>query len=189
MHAATRGQEKRWADLLADKGTRSDNNGQFASPTREAAQAFPALCETIAITVPVGLEAELANIFDALDRPSGYWAFTPADCCPDNHFLRGDRAQARTLLTVSVHVAEAYGDLKAAMVAHYMPKASKAKPPGHLEDWINHATGKRLAVNENDLWICAQAFERDLHVLTCDQDFDRIREAEPRLNVNLLRAI
>jgi len=98
-------------------------------------------------------------------------------------------AQARTLLTVSVHVAEAYGDLKAAMVAHFMPKASKAKPPAHLEDWINHATGKRLAVNENDLWICAQAFERDLHVLTCDQDFDRIREAEPRLNVNVLRAI
>jgi len=91
LHAANSGYEKRWAKLLADKGTGSGNNGQFASPTREDAEAFKVLCETIAITVPAGLEAELTGLFDALDRPGGYWAFTPADRCPDNHFLRGDR--------------------------------------------------------------------------------------------------
>ena len=68
-----------------------------------------------------------------------------------------------------------------------MPKASRSKRPEHLERWIDHITGQRLGVNENDLWICAQGFERDLHVLTCDQDFERVQTAEPRLKVSVLR--
>jgi predicted nucleic acid-binding protein len=98
-------------------------------------------------------------------------------------------AQERALLSINTQVALTYGDLKAAMVSTFMQKASKNKSPAHIEDWINHATGKRLGINENDLWICAQAFERDLHVITCDRDFERIREAEPRLNVKILRSI
>lgn len=98
-------------------------------------------------------------------------------------------AQARTLLSINTQVAVTYGDLKAAMVSTFMPKASRNKPPAHLEDWIDHATGKRLGINENDLWICAQGFERDLHVLTCDGGFIRIQAAEPRLALSVLRVI
>jgi predicted nucleic acid-binding protein len=98
-------------------------------------------------------------------------------------------AQARTLLSINTQVAVIYGDLKAAMVSKFMPKSSRNKPPAHLEDWIDHATGKRLAINENDLWICAQGFERDLHVLTCDGDFARVQAAEPRLALSILRVI
>lgn len=98
-------------------------------------------------------------------------------------------AETRMLLPVNSHVASAYGDLKAAMVSRFMPKASRSKPPSHLEDWIHHATGKRLAVNENDLWICAQGLERDLHVITCDRDFARVREAEPRLALTVLSIV
>lgn len=98
-------------------------------------------------------------------------------------------AQARTLLAVNTQVATTYGDLKAALVSTYMPKASKNKAPAHLEDWIDHATGKRLGINENDLWICAQGFERDLHILSCDADFARVQVAEPRLTLSVLRAI
>lgn len=98
-------------------------------------------------------------------------------------------AQARTLLSINTQVAVTYGNLKAAMVSTFMPKASKNKPSGHLQDWIDHATGKRLGINENDLWICAQGFERDLHVLTCDGDFTRVQTAEPRLALSVLRVI
>lgn len=98
-------------------------------------------------------------------------------------------AQARDLLPINTHVAETYGVLKAAMVSKFMPKASKNRPPSYLEDWIDHATGKRLGTNENDLWICAQGFERDLHVITCDADFELVQEAEPRLALSVLRAI
>ena len=98
-------------------------------------------------------------------------------------------AEAREPLRVNNHVANAYGELKAAMVNRFMPKASKNKSPAHLEDWIDHATGKRLGVNENDLWICAQGFERDLNIVTCDSDFLRIQEAEPRLLLRILRGV
>jgi predicted nucleic acid-binding protein len=98
-------------------------------------------------------------------------------------------AQSRSLLPINTHVAETYGDLKAAMVSRFMSKASKNKPPSHLEDWIDHATGKRLGINENDLWICAQGFERELKMLTCDADFERVQEAEPRLALTVLRTI
>ena len=98
-------------------------------------------------------------------------------------------AQARTLLSINTQVAVTYGDLKAAMVSKFMPKASRNKPPADLEDWIDHATGKRLGINENDLWICAQGFERDLYILPCDGDFRRVQAAEPRLALSVLRVI
>ncbi|MBY5440239.1 type II toxin-antitoxin system VapC family toxin [Rhizobium leguminosarum] len=98
-------------------------------------------------------------------------------------------AQARPLLSINTQVAVTYGDLKAAMVSTFMPKASRNKPSAHLEGWIDNATGKRLGINENDLWICAQGFERDLHVLTCDGDFTRVQAAEPRLALTVLRVI
>jgi predicted nucleic acid-binding protein len=98
-------------------------------------------------------------------------------------------AQERNPLEITNHVAGAYGHLKAAMVSKFMSKASRNKSPAHIEDWIDHATGRRLGVNENDLWICAQGFERDLHVITCDNDFLRVQEAEPRLALTLLRVV
>jgi predicted nucleic acid-binding protein len=97
------------------------------------------------------------------------------------------QARDRDLLIVDIHVAEAYAALKSVMVSHFMRKSSRAKRSEHLEDWIDHATGKRLNVTENDLWICAQGFDRDLHIVSCDGDFARVREAEPRLKLTLLR--
>ncbi|MGY6634953.1 MAG: type II toxin-antitoxin system VapC family toxin [Alkalilacustris sp.] len=96
-------------------------------------------------------------------------------------------AQARSLLNITGQVGECFGVLKAAMAARFMPN-SKRKAP-YLEDWIvDVATGKRLGINENDLWICAQGYERDLNVLSCDKDFERVQEAEPRFKVQIIRA-
>src|SRR5579862_2097169 len=86
-------------------------------------------------------------------------------------------AQARSLLTVNEHVAQAYGSLKAAMVTRYMPNTNRSQRGHFLENWIDQATGLRLGVNENDLWICSQALERDIFVVSTDGDFERIREA------------
>ncbi|HBI18446.1 MULTISPECIES: type II toxin-antitoxin system VapC family toxin [unclassified Brevundimonas] len=94
------------------------------------------------------------------------------------------QAEAYDLLVVDRHVALSYGRLKAAMVAKFLPKASQRR--SHLEDWIDNATGARLAVNENDLWICAQAHERDICVVACDHDFERVQAAEPTLKLKLV---
>lgn len=96
-------------------------------------------------------------------------------------------ALTHSLLIVDEHVAQTYGALKAAMVVRYMPNSSKSQRGQFIENWINHATGLRLGINENDIWICAQALERDIWMVSTDSDFDRVREAEPRLNLLLLK--
>ncbi|HZP78644.1 MAG TPA: PIN domain-containing protein [Pseudolabrys sp.] len=73
------------------------------------------------------------------------------------------------------------------MVVHYMPNASRAQRGQFIENWINAATGFRLGINENDIWICSQALERNIIVVSTDRDFERVRDAEPRLNLLLLR--
>ena len=52
------------------------------------------------------------------------------------------RAESYELLTIDRHVAQAYGQLKAAMAARFLAKASDRRT--HLEDWIDNVTGKRL---------------------------------------------
>lgn len=97
------------------------------------------------------------------------------------------RAETYDLLDVNRHVALSYGHLKAAMAARFLKKASQRR--GHLEEWIDNATGSRLNVNENDLWICAQAYERDICVVACDRDFERVRVAAPDLKLHLIQPI
>ncbi|HEY1427634.1 MAG TPA: hypothetical protein VGF50_13270 [Caulobacteraceae bacterium] len=92
MHRATQGMADRWRALLAERGAAADDGGHFIStPWRFAAPACKAVAEELGFAPPPRLERDLAAIADALDRPGGYLAFTPTDCCPDNHYLRGDR--------------------------------------------------------------------------------------------------
>lgn len=105
---------------------------------------------------------------------------------PPNAQLTLAQAQARSPLIVDEHVARFYGMLKAAMVVHYMPNVSRSRRGAFIENWIDQATGQRLGVNENDLWICAQALERDIYVVAADSDFQRVAVAEPRLKLILL---
>jgi hypothetical protein len=91
LHAATKGQQSRWISLLAEQGSVASGDGPIATPWRYAALAIPALCGELAIEPPPSLDAELAAIGRALDEPGDHFAFTPSDCCPDNHYLRGER--------------------------------------------------------------------------------------------------
>ena len=97
------------------------------------------------------------------------------------------RAENYGLLEVDRHVALSYGQLKAAMAARFLKKASQRR--AHLEEWIDNATGSRLNVNENDLWICAQAHERDICVVACDRDFERVRVAAPNLQLHIIHSV
>jgi hypothetical protein len=93
MHAATHGQAERWTSLRSAIGA-SVGGDPDSGPTAEAwsqyAPAFAAYCARLA-AAPAGLDADLAAIGQALAHPGDYLAFTPADCCPDNHHLRCER--------------------------------------------------------------------------------------------------
>lgn len=70
------------------------------------------------------------------------------------------------LIGVARHTAEAYGDVKARLAAHYLDLSRRA--PRWLEDWKDRVSGQTLQVDENDLWIVAQAIERDCLLVTAD---------------------
>ncbi|HEY3797410.1 MAG TPA: hypothetical protein VGL58_03585 [Caulobacteraceae bacterium] len=91
LHAATVGSQARWASLQAARG--ASPVSPLSAPFAPLMAALPTFCEAIEIAPPGGLADDVAAIVATLDDPGAYLAFTPADCCPDNHFLRGERVQ------------------------------------------------------------------------------------------------
>lgn len=69
---------------------------------------------------------------------------------------------------IDKHVAREYGRIRAKLFEKYAPKKRKKKGlrPEQLVDPI---TGHKLGIDENDLWIVAQAMTRNLMLVTNDK--------------------
>lgn len=83
-------------------------------------------------------------------------------------------------LDVGHHTATEYAALRATVATHFLPNVTKEFQKKWIEDWVDQFTGKKLGVDENDLWICAQALEMNL-TLIADDKMNRIKRAEPKL--------
>jgi predicted nucleic acid-binding protein len=96
-----------------------------------------------------------------------------------------DQAERYPLADVNRHTAEAYGDVKARLAHHFLDLSRR--PPRWLEDWKDRASSKTLQVDENDLWIVAQAIERNYHLVTTDHRLiDRFGPAIPELRYTII---
>ena len=79
-------------------------------------------------------------------------------------------------LDVSRHTKECYGTIRAALFRRFSPmhKKGRAKYPEHLIDGV---TSHSLGIQENDIWLAAQAVERRLVFVTNDgKMLNRMRE-------------
>ena len=94
-------------------------------------------------------------------------------------------ARSYRLLDVTRHTAATYAEIKTTLVRTYFANAA-AKRPRWIEDWVDQATGKKLQIDENDLWMCAQAKERDFLVCTADGRMKRISDADPDVRLHIL---
>lgn len=92
-------------------------------------------------------------------------------------------------LDMTRHTAAAYADLKRRLARRVQARANQAQPSRWIEDWIDANSGKRLQIDENDLWIAAQAKERDLTIISGDRDMEALTavDAEVRLRLTLAR--
>ena len=90
MHAATAGAEARWSELRLALGAPEGSPSRAARDWPSESAGFTSYLQSLGVA-PAGLADDLAAIGEALVRPGPYLAFTPSDCCPDNHVLRGDR--------------------------------------------------------------------------------------------------
>ncbi len=87
----------------------------------------------------------------------------------------------RFLLDVSRSTTVVYGDLRARLFEKYAPR-DKRKKGLRPEELVCPVTSKTLGIQENDLWIAAQAIERNL-VLVSNDPMRRIRDVAPQLRV------
>lgn len=95
------------------------------------------------------------------------------------------QAAAYPLAEVGRHIAEAYGDVKARLADHYLDLSRRT--PRWLENWQDRASAQMLQVDENDLWIVAQAVERDYLLVTSDQRLaDRFVPAISELRLSIV---
>ncbi len=74
-----------------------------------------------------------------------------------------------------------YGDLRARLFEKFAPKKRRRKGL-RPEELIDPVTAKELGIQENDLWIAAQAIERNLVLVTNDA-MARIQEVASELKV------
>jgi predicted nucleic acid-binding protein len=96
-----------------------------------------------------------------------------------------ERTEEHPLAEVGRHTAEAFGYVKSSVALQRVD--IRKRVPRWVEGWSDRVTGQLLQIDENDLWIAAQAVERNLVVVTSDPDFTSIiKPAVPELRVELL---
>jgi len=95
----------------------------------------------------------------------------------DRQFVR-----KRLLLDVSRSTSIVYGDLRAKLFEKFGPKDRRTKKR-QVDELTDPTTSKKLGIRENDLWIAAQAVERNLVLVSNDHHIRRIREVAPELRV------
>jgi tRNA(fMet)-specific endonuclease VapC len=89
------------------------------------------------------------------------------------------------LAEIGRYTAEAFAYVKSSVALQRMDVGRRI--PRWVEDWADRVTEKHLQIDEHDLWIAAQAVERNYRVVTSDPDFTNIiAAAVPELRVNLM---
>ncbi len=96
-----------------------------------------------------------------------------------------ERTEEHPLAEVGRHTAEAFGYVKSSVA--FRSVDIQRRIPRWVEGWSDRVTGQLLQIDENDVWIAAQAVERNLVIVTSDPDFTRvIAPAVPELRVQLV---
>lgn len=93
-----------------------------------------------------------------------------------------EKAEEHALAGLGRYTAEAFALVKSSVARHRVDLARRI--PRWVEGWTDRVTSELLQIDENDLWLAAQALERNYVVLTCDRDFvEVIAPAVPAFRV------
>lgn len=96
-----------------------------------------------------------------------------------------EMTEEHPLAEIGRHTGEAFAHVKSSVALSRLDV--RRRIPRWVEGWADRVTGQSLQIDENDLWLAAQALERNLMVITSDQDFTKIiAAAVPELRVYLI---
>jgi tRNA(fMet)-specific endonuclease VapC len=100
------------------------------------------------------------------------------------------RAQEYPIREVTKHTAMEYAELRKNLAVTYLSTLIRSQRPRWVDQWVDRVTGEALQVDENDLWICAQAREYNLTLLTTDEKMvTRISQADPSIKFRFIKSI
>jgi len=102
----------------------------------------------------------------------GYGSMKEKERSLETEFRQFVNDQSPVVFDIDKHVTKAYGEIRAKLFERYGPeeKKRKGKQPEQL---IDPVTATELGVQENDLWITAQALTKDLILVTNDKKLIR----------------
>lgn len=110
----------------------------------------------------------------------GFRAAPAVNILSQEAYLEFIERELPMVLEIRKTTRESYGQLRVRVFEKYAPKNNKNKiRPEQLVDPI---TGEKLGIDENDLWIAAQALEHNLILVTADK-MARIRDVCKDLRV------
>ena len=84
-------------------------------------------------------------------------------------------------INITSSTAIHYGEIRANLFEKYIPKKEKKKL--RPEQLVDPVTSQTLQIQENDIWIAAQALERNLILVSHDKGMKRIKELMPELQL------
>jgi tRNA(fMet)-specific endonuclease VapC len=96
-----------------------------------------------------------------------------------------EQAEEHPLAEIGRYTAEAFALVKSSVALQRLD--INRRIPRWVEGWTDRVTSELLQIDEHDLWIAAQALERNYVVLTGDRDFVQvIAPTVPDLRVQLI---
>lgn len=101
-----------------------------------------------------------------------------------------NRAQAYAIREISKHTASEYAELRKSLAVRRLANVLRSHRARWVDQWVDRVTGESLQIDENDLWICAQAREWNLTVFTTDEKMmTRISQADPTIKFRLVKSV
>jgi predicted nucleic acid-binding protein len=90
---------------------------------------------------------------------------------------------------ITKHTRSEYAELRKNLAVTYLPTLLKSDRPRWVDNWVDRVTGEKLQIDENDLWICAQAREWNLTLVTTDEKMViRMSKADSSLKFLFVRS-
>lgn len=98
----------------------------------------------------------------------GHKLESPEETAIQSKYIQFITSKGPKTFDIDIHTANAYGELRSLLFDKYVP-ADKRKKNLRPEQLVDPVTSKELGIQENDIWIAAQAMARNLVLVTNDK--------------------
>ena len=98
-----------------------------------------------------------------------------------------EKAQESQIREITRHTRREYSELRKNLAVTHLHNVLRSQRSRWVDHWHSKITGDKLRIEENDLWICAQALELNLILITTDRKmYDAVGPADPRVRFILV---